>query len=248
MSHRFLTSIMSLLLLSCAGSSKPVEETVSRPRIAASGDESKPAPADTRKAPATGTANSESTAKPEAQGQPDAKTAAAAEPADGWPVEDFSGVDTTAPKDSETAQGPREVEVKGIEGTTSRYDVRTTLQNRDSDFDRCHDLVGGSGGRIVFRIHIEANGDVGGVKVSTQKVKNRKLVDCYTEVVASSHFTRPHGGYADVKWTTKVGRSRRRPDAIFERRGRWDTPAGGSSKPEAEANRRRKSKAGRKGA
>jgi hypothetical protein len=119
--------------------------------------------------------------------------------------------------------------VQGIKGTTSEYDVRTTLESRGEDFDRCHDRVGGGSGRIEYRIHILANGDVGDVRVRKLRVRNRKLVDCYTEVVSSSHFTLPHGGYADVKWTTKVGRSRKRPDAFFERRGRWDAPIGSAA-------------------
>ena len=49
---------------------------------------------------------------------------------DTWPQQDFSGVDTTAPVDEETDDKPQEVEVKGIEGTTSRYDVRATLEDR----------------------------------------------------------------------------------------------------------------------
>jgi hypothetical protein len=210
---------MSLCLLSCAGSSKPAAETFELPRASASSGAARPAPASPRKAPAV------ATSKPETEAPRDAKIAAAGADED-WPAQDFSGVDTAKPVDADDDDRPQEVEVKGIEGTTSRYDVRTTLEGRAQDFDHCHDLVGGSGGRIIFRIHILENGDVGGVKVNTRKVRNKKLVECYTEVVTSSHFTRPHGGYADVKWTTKVGRSPKRPDALFERKGRWDTPAG----------------------
>jgi hypothetical protein len=217
--HRFLTtSIVSLSLLACGGSSKPVEETVARPHIAASSGSSK-APASAPKAAATTPGKSESDAAR------DAKTAAAGTDEE-YPLQDFSGVDTVKPVDEEDIQISRNVDVKGIEGTTTRYDVRTTLESRDPDFDRCHDLVGGSGGKLVFKIHIMENGDVGEVKVRRIKVRNQKLVDCYTEVVSTSHFSRPHGGYADVKWTTKVGRSRKRPD-IFVRKARWDTPAGG---------------------
>jgi hypothetical protein len=105
--------------------------------------------------------------------------------------------------------------------------------------------VGGGGGRIEYRIHILANGDVGGVKVRTMKSRNRRLVDCYTDVVSSSHFTVPHGGYADVKWTTKVGRSRKRPDALFERKVRWDAPAGSGGTRRAEADKSRERRRGR---
>ncbi|HEX6242503.1 MAG TPA: hypothetical protein VFZ61_16435 [Polyangiales bacterium] len=176
----------------------------------------------TRKSEATTASKSEGEAPRDAK---EATIASAAYEED-WPPQDFSGVDTAKPVDDETDDKPVEVEVKGIEGTTSRYDVRTTLENRAGDFDACHDRVGGGGGRIVFRIHILENGDVGGLKIASSKVRNRKLVDCYAEVVSSSHFNRPHGGYADVKWTTKVGRSPKRPDALFVRKARWDAPTG----------------------
>lgn len=215
MSHRLLASIMSLCLLSCAGATQ-VRETVSRPR-ASSLVASKPWPAQTHKARATAPMKSETEAT--------RVKMTASEGDDEWPPQDFSGVDTSAPVDSDSDDGPREVAVDGIEGTTSEFDVRTTLENRAEDFDRCHDRMGG-GGRISYRIHILANGDVGGVRVRTMRSRNRKLVDCYTEVVSSSHFPRPHGGYADVKWTTKVGRSRKRKNLLFDRPHRWDTPAG----------------------
>lgn len=218
MSHRFLTSIMSLWLLSCGGSSTPVPETAASTRSASSSGASKPPAADARKVATA------STGKAEAEAPRDAKTAASED--EDFPVQDFSGVDTTAPKDDPNADGPHEVAVQGIKGTTSQYDVRSTLEARNADFDLCHDRVGGSGGRLVFRIHIEANGDVGGVKVTRMKVRNTKLVECYTEVVTSSHFPLPHGGYADVKWTTKVGRSRKRPQDLFARKVRWDAPSG----------------------
>jgi hypothetical protein len=216
-SYRLLASIVSFCLLSCAGSTQ-VHETVSRPHVESSLSESKPWPKEALKA--SGGTSTESEAKPQRR----AKTTKTDVEEDA--PQDFSGVDTSAPVDSDTDDGPRVVVVEGIEGTTSEFDVRTTLENRFEDFDRCHDLMGGGGGRIVYRIHIEANGDVGGVKVRTVKSRNRKLVDCYTEVVSTSHFPQPHGGYADVKWTTKVGRSGKRPNAMFERRHRWDTPAG----------------------
>ena len=231
MSHRFLTSIMSLCLLSCAGST-PAPETVSSSRTKASEREAKLEAAFARKTPATATGKSGTEATRDAKTSP-------SEIDDEMPAQSFAGVDTSAPKDEET--GPvREVEVKGIEGTTSEYDVRTTLESREADFDGCHDRMGGGGGRLVYRIHITENGDVGGVKVTRLKSRNKKLVDCYTEVVSSSHFTRPHGGYADVKWTTKVGRSRKRPDALFERRVRWDAPvsAGGTRRADSKERKR----------
>jgi hypothetical protein len=141
--------------------------------------------------------------------------------------QDFSGVDTSAPVDDDTEE-VRIVTVQGIEGTTTEFDVRVTLENRAEDFDRCHDRMGGGGGRIVYRIHIEADGKVGRVKAVPLKSRNKKLVACYTEVVSSSRFPRPHGGYANAKWTTKVGRTSRKKktNMLYDRPHRWDAPAG----------------------
>jgi hypothetical protein len=234
---------MSLCLLSCAGAT-PVRETTSRPRVASSARPPEWEVPRARKKAQTATSKSEAaTSKSEVEATRDAKTSPS-ELEDELPSKSFAGTDTAAPKDDDRGQ-VHEVEVKGIEGTTSEYDVRSTLESREGDFDICHDRVGGGSGRIEFRIHITENGDVGGVKVRRMKVRNSKLVDCYTEVVSSSHFTRPHGGYADVKWTTKVGRSRKRPDALFERRVRWDAPAssGGTRRAEAEGRRERRQRA-----
>jgi hypothetical protein len=216
--HRLVLSIISMTWLACAGPTQ-VRETVARPRIAS------PSPVRTAKRAAT-----MSKAAPEAAR--DAKDVASSEPAED--PRDFSGVDVSAPVDEHAPAPQREVAVEGIEGTMSDYDVRSVLEARDQDFDRCHDRFRGGSGRLRFDIHIQANGDVGQVKVHRSKVRSDGLVDCYTEVVASSRFSAPHGGYADVKWTTKVGRSRKRPDDVFERRGRWDALAGA---PQAEPRR-----------
>jgi hypothetical protein len=213
---------MSLCLLSSCGGSTQVEETVSRPRTESSLAAAKPWPAEARKA--AGSAPTKS----DPEGTRDAKTSGS-ELDDESAAQNFAGVDTSAPVDPDTDDGPREIAIEGIEGTTSNFDVRTTLQNREEDFDRCHDQMGGGGGRIVYRIHILANGDVGSVKKTTIKSRNKKLVDCYTDVISTSHFPHPHGGYADVKWTTKVGRSRKHTNTMFERKHRWDTPAGSSA-------------------
>jgi hypothetical protein len=233
--HRWFVSIMSTLLVACAG---PVRESVARSESRASAEERMEArTAPTHKA-ATATAR-----KPPPQAQRDAKASFSPAPeleeaTSG--ADAFAGVDTEAPTDSTTEQTQQAVAVKGIEGTMSEYDVRTTLESRDEDFDRCHEGGHGGGGKIQFRIHILANGDVGEVKVHRLSGHNGKIDDCYTDVVSTSHFSAPHGGYADVKWTTKVGRSRGRPDATFERRGRWDTPATGGDAKSSESSESRR--------
>lgn len=228
MSYRLVASVLSLSLLSCAKSPQTRGTTADAElRAETSLAEAQPWPKAALEA--AGVTEEEAKPKPKPQPKPqrDAKTAEA--PLDEEEeAQDFAGVDTTAPVDDETEEGPREIVVEGIKGTTSNFDVRVTLENRAEDFDRCHDRMGGGGGRIVYRIHIEANGDVGRVKARPIRSRNRKLVACYTEVVSSSHFPKPHGGYADVKWTTKVGRSRKRPNSksLYDRPHRWDTPAG----------------------
>ncbi len=137
---------------------------------------------------------------------------------------DFSGVEMEAPRDDEAIVTEREIAVRGIEGTMAEYDVRSVLQARNGDFDRCHDQHRGASGRIRFRIHVEPSGDVGEVEVRASNVRSQNLVACYSDVIARSHFAPPHGGAAVVTWTTTVGKSREVPD-VFERRLRWDAPS-----------------------
>jgi hypothetical protein len=224
-SYRFLVSVMSLCLFSCAKSPQ-TPETIAKLRAASNLAESKPWP---KEALVERNKAAVAPTKPQSKPQSDAKMAEV-QPEEFEEAEaphDFSGVETSAPVDDDTDDGLREVVVEGIKGSTSEFDVRVTLENRADDFDRCHDRMGGGGGRIVYRIHIEASGDVGRVKANPIRSRNRKLVKCYTEVVSSSHFPKPHGGYADVKWTTKVGRSRKKKNnGMYDRPHRWDTPSG----------------------
>lgn len=236
MRHRWLASIISTLLLSCAvscASTAHVRESISRPRVAASDD----APLSARKVQAR------AARKPRPEAARDAKTAFSATAdadnaaAEHDPASEFAGVSVPDPEDASADAKAEQhaVAVRGIEGTMSEYDVRTTLEGRDKDFDACHGRRGGSGS-IEFRIHILSNGEVGDVKVHRSNVRARELVDCYTDVVETSRFTAPHGGYADVRWTTKVGRSRIRKDALFERKVRWDAPSGSGATAQAESS------------
>jgi hypothetical protein len=137
----------------------------------------------------------------------------------------------------------RDLVVHGIEGTMSEYDVRATLEEHSQEFDRCHDAERG-GGRVVFGIRILRSGAVGDVNVRGSSVRNRDLVDCYAGVIASTTFPSPHGDYADVKWTTKVGRARQKKDELFERKVRWDAPSVSeqSRSSRAESRRQRRSR------
>ena len=233
MRYRLFASMMSAMLLSCAGPAV-VRETVARPRVAASDD----APVSARKVQAR------ATRKPRPEAARDAKTEESSgrelDSADELdPTSAFAGVAVADPETDESADAAAEkhaVAVRGIEGTMSEYDVRTTLEGRDKEFDLCHTHGHGSGGSIEFRIHVLADGEVGAVKVHSHNVRARELVECYAEVVQTSRFTAPHGGYADVRWTTKVGRSRVRKDALFERKVRWDAPTTSSQTVRAESS------------
>ncbi|MEY4515106.1 MAG: hypothetical protein RLZZ450_7228 [Pseudomonadota bacterium] len=265
MRHGSFVSIMSTLLLSIAGCAGPahVRQTVSRPRVASSAARVRAR----EKAREQADDNAEGTGKSSAQasrGEPrasstgtrkstpagarDAKAYDAPDVQEETPAADlFAGTDTAAPTDVETERKTEAVDVAGIEGTMTEYDVRSTLEGRNEDFDRCHDSNGNGGGKIVFRIHVNADGNVGDVKTHRLSGHNRKLIDCYSDVVAASHFSPPHGGYADVKWTTKVGRSPKNPTESFERRVRWDTPAtgGATSRDDSSESRRERRRARR---
>ncbi|MET0286989.1 MAG: hypothetical protein ABW352_21075 [Polyangiales bacterium] len=212
--QRWVVSIIGTLLVACAGPAR-VRETVSRPRIASSASSSR------------ASARSSKAHTAASKGRPAASRDAKDSDEDELEPQDFSGVAVAAPKEDRNAKIERDVDVAGIEGTMTAFDVRTPLEERDADFDRCHDEHRGGSGRIVFHIHILASGDVGSLKAHPSKVRSKDLIECYSEVVSSTHFSKPHGGYADVKWTTKVGRSRKKREDMFQRKVRWDTPAGG---------------------
>jgi len=223
---RWFAGIMSTLLLSCAGPAQ-VRETVARPRVASSAAESTTSSSRAHKAPRV------AARKPGAQTDP-------ARPAfRGSPMRAASHTATVSEGDAESSDSSAEAHeralvAQGIEGTMSEYDVRATLDNRGEDFDRCHEPRGRArSGHIKFRIRILTNGEVGDVNVRQSNVRDRELVDCYAGVIMASRFSSPHGGYADVTWSTKVGRSRPRPDDVFERRVRWDAPSGGIQSPPA---------------
>jgi hypothetical protein len=216
-----LVFLVSTLLLACAGAPQ-VRETVARPRFVSN---TRVAPSLAKQAQRVLVKHSEARAAKE----PDSED-------DELEPRDFSGRDVAAPVEEKKKEEKREVDVEGIEGTMSEFDVRVALDERDQDFNHCHDEHRGGSGRIVFRIHINANGDVGNVKARPSKVRNQDLIDCYTEVVSSTHFSKPHGGYADVKWTTKVGRSKKKHDSLYDRPHRFDAPATETRKASSEAS------------
>lgn len=207
-----MSTIMGTLLLACAGPAE-VRESVARPHVA----------------PSSVSARTRASVKPGREAESKSAQTSRAP----------SASKVGAKSDAETAaeEEERAVAVRGIEGTMSSYDVRATLDGRGEDFDRCHERGRGRG-KIVFRIRILANGDVSDVNVRRSNVRNRDLVGCYSEVIMASRFPPPHGGYADVTWSTKVGRSRPRPDDVFERRIRWDAPSASSYQESSRSSRR----------
>lgn len=244
MKRRWLGWSMSTLLLACAGSTS-VHETVAKPRVA-------PSAGTVRlmrtKADAPAPRKVTQRSKPEFERAREERTVAAKDveslaqpstPRTTPPAPPSLKVTSGARPDAEAERDERAVAIKGIEGTMSEYDVRATLDGKGQDFDRCHDTTGRSGsGRVSFRIRILPTGDVSDVDVRKSSVRDRSLVGCYADVILASKFPSPHGDYADVTWSTKVGRSRQRPDAWFERRVRWDAPTASSSDSSSRRQRR----------
>jgi hypothetical protein len=226
--HRWIASIMSSFLLSCAAPAQLAgAETSPHPRVASQRALPKRSTAarKVKTAPST-----ERTQGPSAKAEASTRTDALHQASPQLP-----------PTQGATAAPQHAVAVEGIEGTMSDYDVRTTLEGRGAEFDRCHERRRRArSGWIEFRIRILSSGEVSDVKVHRSSVRNREFVDCYAGVVMGSRFNAPHGGYADVTWKTSVGRSPPRPDDTFERRGRWDTPAGGAQTEPSERSESRR--------
>lgn len=96
------------------------------------------------------------------------------------------------------------VQVRGIEGTLSNFDVRTAMEQRARDFAACHEpraralpvLAGG----IEFAIQVAADGQVNRVAVRASDLGDRELERCLSEVIRTTRFRTPNGGIANVTW------------------------------------------------
>jgi hypothetical protein len=100
------------------------------------------------------------------------------------------------------------VNVAGIEGTFSAYDVNRTVEGHAEAFAACHEprarRIPPLGGRIAFGIEVAHSGEVKRVVVRHSDVGDRVLEQCFSDVIRAVQFPRPNGGDADVSWTTEI--------------------------------------------
>ncbi len=98
----------------------------------------------------------------------------------------------------------RAVQVRGIEGTLSSFDVRTAMEGRGRDFAACHEPRARAlpvlSGRIEFAIQVAVDGQVNRVEVRASDLGDRELERCLSEVIRSTRFRTPNGGVANVTW------------------------------------------------
>ncbi len=110
------------------------------------------------------------------------------------------------------------VQVGGLEGTLSNYDVRTALEERGAEFSACHELRARAlpvlSGEIEFAIEVDIDGQVRRVDVRASTLGDRALERCLSDVVRSTRFHRPNGGIATVTWflALEPGRADHTPD------------------------------------
>lgn len=100
------------------------------------------------------------------------------------------------------------VNVAGIEGTLSAYDVNRTMEGQAEAFAACHEprarRIPPLGGRIEFRIEVAHGGEVKRVAVRRSDVGDRVIEQCFSDVILAVQFPRPNGGDADVTWITEI--------------------------------------------
>jgi hypothetical protein len=116
------------------------------------------------------------------------------------------------------------VNVRGIEGTLSNYDVRATMEKRGTEFGACHEprarRMPRLAGNIEFAIRVTPEGAVSQVQVRNSDVGDRALERCFVDVIRATPFPRPNGGEANVMWTMMLGPSRPGKDPELWEHGR----------------------------
>jgi hypothetical protein len=102
---------------------------------------------------------------------------------------------------------PREsaVNIRGIEGSMSSYDVNQAMEGRSDALSACHAprvrAVPALSGAIEYAIKVDAEGNVGDVAVRSSDVGDLALERCIGEVIESEPFPRPNGGDAKFTWS-----------------------------------------------
>jgi hypothetical protein len=120
------------------------------------------------------------------------------------------------PSPSELAeQDERKVDVAGLVGTLSQFDVKVTMEKKSKEFAQCHEprarSVPSLAGSIEFKIHVLKTGKVSKVQVRESDLGDRVLERCLSEVIKATPFPEPNGGEADVQWNmllAPLGRAR----------------------------------------
>jgi len=96
------------------------------------------------------------------------------------------------------------VQVRGIEGTLSNFDVRTAMEEQGREFAACHEPRARElpmlSGRIEFAIQVDVDGQTRRVEVRASDLGDRDLERCLSEVIRGTKFRRPNGGIANVTW------------------------------------------------
>jgi hypothetical protein len=110
------------------------------------------------------------------------------------------------------AKADARVQVRGIEGSMSSFDVRITMEKRGRQFGACHEprarQVPRLSGTIEFAIRIDPQGTVSEVWVRSSDLGDRQLERCFAEVILATPFPRPNGGEANVAWNMVLGPAR----------------------------------------
>lgn len=96
------------------------------------------------------------------------------------------------------------VQVRGIEGTLSNFDVRTAMEEQGKEFAACHEPRARElpmlSGQIEFAIQVDVDGQTKRVEVRASDLGDRDLERCLSDVIRATKFRKPNGGIANVTW------------------------------------------------
>jgi hypothetical protein len=110
------------------------------------------------------------------------------------------------------AKADERVNVRGIEGSLSSFDVRMAMEKRGAQFGACHAprarRLPRLAGRIEFFIRVSPEGTAEQVDVRSSDVGDRELERCFVDVIQAAPFPRPNGGEAKVSWVMELGPAR----------------------------------------
>jgi len=125
----------------------------------------------------------------------------------GKPAEPQRAAETAGDEREEDASNDS-LNVQGLRGTLSQYEVQNALEPRMPKFARCVQKRSGEvewlSGHVSLEFHVNLDGSVASVYPRESSMGDRATERCIGEVAKGTRFPAPHGGEADFAWSLDV--------------------------------------------